>query len=434
MFLAFSRAPSGAIQESLQLFQQAALLNEHNPANLKQVARCLYLLGRHKQAIEVYDEAQRLSPEDWEVAHNKGLCFMYLKNYEKAVECFRLANDTQKHDVTFLQLGQVYTLQENYKAAIEVYLEALEYSPDNAEMLTTIGLLYIRLGETARAFEYLGNALSFNPRETRAILAAGSIMEDHGDYDVALVKYRVAAVQTPNSPQLWNNVGMCFLGKQNLLAAAACLQRALYLAPFEWIIAYNLGLVHLHSKQYASAFQALSAAINLKPDYAAAYAYLAVALSHMGDVESASTAYERALELERDPVFELNYAIHLVRCGRARDAETHLARFQELWNQLDEEAKQVSDWFFFSRVISLRSPALLAPLSALSACAGCRGARATRRAATGAARRGRFQVIVVPKPASPPTRAHEDGAISTAERLGSGANAGANRRACSNAR
>ena len=33
------------------------------------------------------------------------------------------------------------------------------------------------------------------------------------DMDVALVKYRVAAVQTPNSAQLWNNIGMCFFGK-----------------------------------------------------------------------------------------------------------------------------------------------------------------------------------------------------------------------------
>lgn len=32
-------------------------------------------------------------------------------------------------------------------------------------------------------------------------------VQDHSDMDVALVKYRVAAVQTPNSPQLWNNVG-----------------------------------------------------------------------------------------------------------------------------------------------------------------------------------------------------------------------------------
>jgi Bardet-Biedl syndrome 4 protein len=31
--------------------------------------------------------------------------------------------------------------------------------------------------------------------------------------DVALVKYRIAAVNTPNSAQLWNNIGMCFFGK-----------------------------------------------------------------------------------------------------------------------------------------------------------------------------------------------------------------------------
>ncbi len=36
--------------------------------------------------------------------------------------------------------------------------------------------------------------------------------------DVALVKYRVAAVQTPNTSQLWNNIGMCFFGKQRYVA------------------------------------------------------------------------------------------------------------------------------------------------------------------------------------------------------------------------
>ena len=45
--------------------------------------------------------------------------------------------------------------------------------------------------------------------------------------DVALVKYRVAAVQTPNSAQLWNNIGMCFFGKQRFVATIACLKRAL---------------------------------------------------------------------------------------------------------------------------------------------------------------------------------------------------------------
>lgn len=35
-----------------------------------------------------------------------------------------------------------------------------------------------------------------------------------------------------------------------ILQAIASLKKALYLAPFEWIISFNLGLVHLHTEQY----------------------------------------------------------------------------------------------------------------------------------------------------------------------------------------
>ena len=39
------------------------------------------------------------------------------------------------------------------------------------------------------------------------------MIQDHGDYDVALSKYRVAAAASPESPRLWNNIGMCLFGK-----------------------------------------------------------------------------------------------------------------------------------------------------------------------------------------------------------------------------
>ena len=67
----------GKIQESLALFQAVTCLNPHNVANLKQVGRSLYLLGNHKAAIQVFEEAEGVSPEDWEICHNKGLCYMY---------------------------------------------------------------------------------------------------------------------------------------------------------------------------------------------------------------------------------------------------------------------------------------------------------------------------------------------------------------------
>lgn len=165
------------------------------------------------------------------------------------------------------------------------------------------------------------------------------MIQDHSEMDVALSKYRVAAQQIPNSAQLWNNIGMCFLGKQNYIASIACLKRALYLAPFEWTIAYNLGLVHLNAEQYASAFHYFRCSINLKPDFASSYMYLGIVLSKLGDVENAYDAYEKAIEMEQDHLFELNYAITLYNNGQLEAARHHFLEFDKLFERLDDEEK-----------------------------------------------------------------------------------------------
>lgn len=46
------------------------------------------------------------------------------------------------------------------------------------------------------------------------------MMQMHGDFDVALTKYRVAACAVPESPPLWNNIGMCFFGKKKYVAVS----------------------------------------------------------------------------------------------------------------------------------------------------------------------------------------------------------------------
>jgi Bardet-Biedl syndrome 4 protein len=110
-----------------------------------------------------------------------------------------------------------------------------------------------------------------------------------------LLKYRVAAVFTPDSSELWNNIGMCFFGKQKYIAAIACLKKSLYLDPFQWIAAFNLGLVHLNTKQYASAYHYFSSSITLKPDFFNSYMYLGITLNKLGDLDSSLRAFEKAV-------------------------------------------------------------------------------------------------------------------------------------------
>ena len=86
----------GRIEESLTTFQAALCLNPTNVNNLKQVGRSLYLLGRHKLALEVFEEAELLNSEDREIWHNKGMCYLYMKNYDKSLEAFDTANSIQR--------------------------------------------------------------------------------------------------------------------------------------------------------------------------------------------------------------------------------------------------------------------------------------------------------------------------------------------------
>merc|ERR1712083_482456 len=89
-------------------------------------------------------------------------------------------------------------------------------------------------------------------------------------------------------------------------------------------ISYNLGLVHLNTGQYASAFHYFSASINLKPDFPSSYMYLAITLSRLDDFANACSAYEKAIDMESDHMFHLNFSFTL---------------FNDLYSQQDEEQK-----------------------------------------------------------------------------------------------
>ncbi|XP_015916869.2 BBSome complex member BBS4 [Parasteatoda tepidariorum] len=301
----------GRIQESLELFQTCSILNT-SAENLKQVARSLFLLGRHKNAIDVYEEAARMNCKDWELCHNLGICYMQLQNNKQALDYFRQALQLRPHDDTFIALGQLHILEGDIKAAISTYRKAVENSPENPELASKLGLLYLQCGMYQKAFEKLGTAMAFDPSCVPAILAAGSIIQNHNDYEVALSKYRIAVSKIPESPALWNNIGMCFFGKKKYVAAISCLKRATYLAPFSWQILQNLGLIHLTMQQYASAFHFLSAAMNLNSHSGHLFMLLAVSLKYLQDFKNSSQAYEQALKLDSvDPAISLNYALLL---------------------------------------------------------------------------------------------------------------------------
>lgn len=325
----------GKIQESLELFQTCTILNRKNVINYKQVARSLFLLARHKAALDVYVETEKMSPGDWEIAHNKGLCYMYLKELDKAKDCLKEAISLNNNELSYILLGKVFLAEGNVDMAIDIYKKAVEISPENVELSSTLGLLYLQIGDFQKGFVSLGNSITFDPTNSRAILAAGSMLQLHSDFDVALTKYRIVAQQTPQSGPLWNNIGMCFFGKKKYVAAISCLKRANYFAPFDWKILYNLGLVHCSMQQYASSFHFLSAAISVRPRMAQLFMLLGVVLNHLDDKTNAKQAYLQAIQLDdKDPMISLNYSIFLYNSGDKSGATKQFSQYEQRYESM----------------------------------------------------------------------------------------------------
>jgi Bardet-Biedl syndrome 4 protein len=179
----------GKIEESLPVFQAALFLNPKNVNNLKQVGQTLYLMGKHREALEVFEQASDMYSEDRAIWYCKGLCCKLLHDYDDAIEHFKTSNSILHNEKSFMAIAEVLQLQGEYEEALECYVEAAEVFPENSDILTACGLAHHHLGDGLKAFEYLGNALTYDPLNTKAILGAGAIIQSNGDYDVALTKY-----------------------------------------------------------------------------------------------------------------------------------------------------------------------------------------------------------------------------------------------------
>ncbi|TMS36549.1 hypothetical protein L596_003689 [Steinernema carpocapsae] len=295
----------GDLPGALLWFEKAASLNRTLAKHVLAIGRVYFLSGHHKTAEEQFTKAIDMNPKNWRAYYWKAMAVYHIdsdsvRNIEKALEVLNSCPDMLKYSdlTTFAaklsnQAGKIYPAIDYYKAVIAV-------EPENLDVHANLGLLYLRTDSEQQSFAMFGRALTYDNSHVPSILGAGYIIQKHGDFDVALSKYRVAAEACDYNAALWNNIGMCFYGKKKLVASISCLKRANYLNPLEWKILHNLGLAHNAMLQYASAYHFLSAAISINPRASVTYMALAIVLTKLNDFENARKAYLKAIHVDKN--------------------------------------------------------------------------------------------------------------------------------------
>lgn len=343
----------GKIQDSLDCFQTAYHVNSANVDNIKQIAKSLLIMGSHKRAVEAYVEAEKISAlPDWEIYYGLGESHMKLNQIQESKKHFKRSTELTKNELPNLALARSYLSDDMIPEAKNAYTAALNGNPENTDAATELGLLYLRIGDTQRAFQQFGAALAHSPNCVKAILPMAYIMQNDREYDVALSKYKIAAQTTPESSALWNNIGMCLYGKQKYVAAISSLKRAHYLNPLSCVSSCNLGIVFLTTGQPASAAIYLCAAISAEPKNPTPYLLLGLALKRLDDLEGAERSLTKAHALApQDPLILINYAVVLDARGKQVDAAEILTALNDIMAvievdaQISQTAKKLSKKF-----------------------------------------------------------------------------------------
>ncbi len=175
-----------------------------------------------------------------------------------------------------IQLGNQLLGQKKPKAALAVFREAITKEPNNGRLYLGLGRAYLALDDNAAAEKALARAAGLGEKP-RAHLWLARLRREDGRYK----------------------------------EAAALLHNALSVAPQDWALHYELGMVQLAADDNSRAAQSFETTIGLLPSVVAAYVHLAEALANLNRHGDAAGILEDALA----EVPNLPYALITAKLG-----------------------------------------------------------------------------------------------------------------------
>ncbi|MCS7004057.1 MAG: tetratricopeptide repeat protein [Cytophagales bacterium] len=230
------------------------------------------------RAIDEYDRALKIAPDDIRCHFMKGMCYFSLKDYDNAINSFtRVTTIKPEHVQAYTMLAKCYHEKDLFNKELESYDLAFKYDSDPAKKL-----------------QYK--------------LQDANLAIQKEKYDIALKYVQDAKQLDPENLQVLYYEGLVYNKLKRYHDAKAILTKAIALLPSKEpkVIAkyyFELGFAHNKLKEYDKAHEAFKHAnfgvykpiiAKLSPEY---YTMAAQSYMLMGDLDEAKQLLDIALQM-----------------------------------------------------------------------------------------------------------------------------------------
>ena len=292
---------------------------------LRKAAERRFEDGDYDGSLAKYQEAARWDIEDSGLLLHQALC----------EEKLGLLQDAKNHYLAYLQVNP---MTEQRDAILERVIR----------LHVLLAQEYLRQGYLARAQDILDKGIEIDPEnlDFHYLLAQTCLGLERPEQAVAYLEriLELSPEEGRNIPYVKELVSLCTsladeaYGKSEYADALRFLQKALYWAPENPLVAYNLARVYEREEQWEQAILAYRRYLYLDPDarernevkakLAYYYSFLGTERFDRGEYPQAQEAFEQALLIRpEDEALLYNLATVLLKRGKTKEALHFLERY-----------------------------------------------------------------------------------------------------------
>ncbi|MCK5281195.1 MAG: tetratricopeptide repeat protein [Cyclobacteriaceae bacterium] len=256
-------------------------------------------LGKNKMALKACSIAIDQYPYSTSLMIEKAQILSNLEQFDKSLEILETAMALQPNDPEiFTMKGNLYLVQGLYEKAIKNYQKAIPLSEDKADLHYQIGLAYQNAFKYNKAIEYYKKTIEIDIIHENALYELAYCLDITEQLEHSISYYKKFIDQDPYSHYAWYNLGIVFnkLGKFD--EAINAYEYATLIDENFGSAFFNLGNSFMSLEKYTQAIDAYKKTLEIEGASAETYCSLAETYEKLEHHELAVKYYQKAVKLD----------------------------------------------------------------------------------------------------------------------------------------